>query len=34
MTRKEHKRRSVTLDDAIITNIQQLVDQDPGRSMR
>ncbi len=34
MNRKEHKRRSNTLDAAIIADIQQLVDQDPGRSMR
>jgi hypothetical protein len=34
MTRKDHKRRSDTLDDAIIADIQELVDQDPGRSMR
>jgi hypothetical protein len=34
MTRKDHNRWSDTLDDAIIANIQELVDQDPGRSMR
>jgi hypothetical protein len=33
-TRKEHKKRSNTLDDAIIADIQQFIDQDPGRSMR
>jgi hypothetical protein len=34
MTRKDHKRQSDTLDDAIVADIQELVDQDPGRSMR
>ncbi len=33
-TRKERKKRSNTLDDAIIADIQQFVNQDPGRSMR
>jgi hypothetical protein len=28
--RKEHKRMSDTLDDAIVADLQQLVDQDPG----
>jgi len=32
--RKDHKRRSDTLDNAIVADLQQLVDQDPGRSMR
>jgi len=32
--RKEHKKRSDTLDDAIMADLQQLVDQDPGRTMR
>jgi hypothetical protein len=34
MNRKEYPRRSDTLDDAIMANLQQLVNQDPGRSMR
>ena len=32
--RKDHKRRSDTLDDTIVADLQQLVDQDPGRLMR
>jgi hypothetical protein len=32
--RKEHKRRSDTLDDTVMPDLQQLVDQDPGRSTR
>jgi hypothetical protein len=32
--RKGHKRRSNTLDDAVMANLQQFLDQDPGRSMR
>ncbi len=31
--RKERKRISDTLYDAIVADLQQLVDQDPGRSM-
>ncbi len=34
MNREEQKRRSNTLDAATIADIQQLVDQDPGMSMR
>jgi hypothetical protein len=33
-TRKDHKRRSNTLDVSITADIQELVNQDPGRSMR
>jgi hypothetical protein len=31
---KEHKRRSDTLDDTVMPDLQQLVDQDLRRSMR
>jgi hypothetical protein len=32
--RKEHKRRSDTLEGTVMPDLQQLVDQDLGRSMR
>jgi DNA-binding Lrp family transcriptional regulator len=32
--RKSHKRRSEALDDDIVATLQNLVDEDPGRSMR